>query len=61
MLEEGRPCEDVVTQLMAVRAAAEHAAVRIVRDHVDDCLAKLPPRRARRAVHEAVALLGRIG
>ncbi len=61
MLEEGRPCEDVVTQLLAVRAAAEHAAVRLVRDHVDECMAELPPKRAREAVHEAVALLGRIG
>ena len=34
MLEEGRPCEDVITQIMAARAALDKVA------HMEECLAE---------------------
>ncbi len=60
MIEEGRECEDVVTQLMAVRAAVERAAAELISSHVDECVATMSRPRARTAVRDAVALLGRL-
>ncbi len=60
MLEDGRDCEAVVTQVMAVRAALERVAAELVSSRVDDCVATLPRARARTAVRDAVALLGRL-
>jgi len=61
MLEEGRDCEDVVTQLVAVRAAVDRAAGEVVLAHVDECMARLPPEQVRETVGRAVKMLGRIG
>lgn len=61
MIDEGAGCEPVVTQMLAVRAAIDAAAARIVLEHVDECMRDLPPRRAREAAHEAIALLSRLG
>ena len=38
MLEEGRPCEDVITQVMAVRAALDKVALNVMGDHMEECL-----------------------
>lgn len=40
MLEEGRPCEDVITQVMAVRAALDKVALSVMADHMEECLAE---------------------
>jgi DNA-binding FrmR family transcriptional regulator len=61
MLEEGRACEDVVTQLMAVRAAVDRAAGEIVVAHIDECMTRLPPEQVRETVGRAIKLLGRVG
>ena len=61
MLEEGRDCEDVVTQLMAVRAAVDRAAGDVVMAHIDECMTRLPPEQVRATVGRAVKMLGRIG
>jgi DNA-binding FrmR family transcriptional regulator len=60
MLEEGRACEDVVTQLMAVRAAVDRAAGELVVAHIDECMTRLPPEQVRETVGRAVKMLGRI-
>jgi DNA-binding FrmR family transcriptional regulator len=60
MIDEGRACEDVVTQLMAARAAIDHAAAALVADHVDECVATLSRPRARTKVRDAVALFTRL-
>lgn len=60
MLEEGRSCEDVVTQLMAVRAAVDRAAGEVVVAHIDDCISRLPPDQVKETVGRAVKMLGRI-
>ncbi|HUX85951.1 MAG TPA: metal-sensing transcriptional repressor [Chloroflexota bacterium] len=60
MLEEGQSCEEVVTQLMAVRAAVDRAAAEVVASHLDQCLATLPPDEARTRAGQAVRLLARL-
>ncbi len=60
MIEAGRGCEEIVTQLMAVRTAVDRVAGEIVMAHVDECVASLPKERARTSVGRAVRLLGRV-
>ncbi len=60
MLEEGRECEEVVTQLMAVRAAVDRAAGELVVAHIDECVASLAPDQVRETIGRAVKMLGRI-
>jgi len=38
MVEEGRPCPDVLIQLAAVRAAIDRASRLVLEDHVESCL-----------------------
>ena len=38
MLSEGRECEDVLTQLMAVRSGLEQVSLLLLDHHVKDCL-----------------------
>ncbi len=37
MLDEQRPCEDVITQLMAARAALDKVGISIITQHVQEC------------------------
>ena len=60
MLDEGRACEDVVTQLMAVRSAVDRAAGELVMAHIDECIARLPPEQVKETVGRAVKMLGRL-
>ncbi len=59
MLDEQRTCEEVVTQIMAARAALDEVLRVILTERVDECLATLPPDEARKAVSRAVGLLAR--
>lgn len=38
MIEEGRPCVDVATQLHAVERAVAEAKRALIHDHIDHCL-----------------------
>jgi len=38
MVAEGRPCDEVVTQLLAVRAAVEQVGLLLLTQQVEDCL-----------------------
>jgi len=60
MLEESRSCEDVVTQLLAVRTAIERIATELITTHIDECLANLPPDQARETIGRAVKILGHL-
>lgn len=60
MIDEGRSCSDVVTQLMAARAALDRVTEEIITSHVDECLTGLSPGEARAAVNQAIRLLARI-
>ncbi|MBM6997608.1 Copper-sensing transcriptional repressor CsoR [compost metagenome] len=38
MMEEGKPCKEVVSQLSAVRSAADRAMAQIVADNLQQCI-----------------------
>ncbi len=39
MVEQGRPCNEVVVQLMAVSKAVERAALQVVTENLRECVA----------------------
>lgn len=57
MLDDGRDCASVVTQLMAVREAVDRAASEMVTAHIDECVRTLPRERAREAVRSGIGLM----
>ena len=38
MVEDGRPCTDVLIQLAAVRAAIDRASRLVLEDHIESCV-----------------------
>lgn len=38
MPEEDRSCEDVLTQMLAIRSAVEQVCLRMTQQHVRDCI-----------------------
>lgn len=59
MLDDNRPCEDLVTQLLAARNALDQVIREVVSEEISVCVSTLPPEQARVAVSRAVALLMR--
>jgi DNA-binding FrmR family transcriptional regulator len=59
MLDEQRPCEEVVTQLLAARSALDRVIREILTDRVAECVTSLPPTEAQAAVSRAMALVMR--
>lgn len=62
MLEEERPCEDVITQLMAARAALDKVGISIITQHVKEC-ARLRPEEGgdeSKSLERALALFLRL-
>src|SRR5215470_15663173 len=59
MLDESRPCEEVVTQLLAARNALDQVIREVLSEQVTECVSTLPPDQARAAVLRAVGLLMR--
>ncbi len=41
MVDEDRPCEDIITQLMAARAALDKVGIAVISQHVREC-ARMP-------------------
>lgn len=60
MLDEGKSCEDVVTQIFAARAGMDKVAAEVLKCHITETLVENPPDVARESVLRAVALLTRI-
>ncbi len=57
MLEEGRPCEDVITQVMAVRAALDKVALSVMADHMEECLTETVSSTEKKATIERALTL----
>ena len=38
MLDDDRPCEDVLTQMLAIRSAVEQVCLGVTERHVSDCV-----------------------
>lgn len=60
MLAEGKPCEEVVTQILAARAAMDRVAIEVLKCQIDETLRDLSPDEARTSVLRAVELLNRV-
>ncbi len=60
MLDGQRNCEDVITQVLAARAAMDKVAAEVLKHHVDECLSEMPPEEARSAISRAVQLINKI-
>src|SRR5579871_6422266 len=59
MIEGHRPCDQVLMQVMAARAALEKVAAAVVTTSIDECLA-LPPEQARQVIGNSVSMLARL-
>ena len=63
MVEDGRYCIDIVTQISAVRAALRRAEEEILRDHVSHCvehaIASGNKTDQRKKISEIIDVLGR--
>ncbi len=59
MVDDGRPCDEILTQVLAARTALERAAGEIVGTYIDECLAGGSPEEARERIGRAVKLLTR--
>ncbi|MFS8523793.1 MAG: metal-sensitive transcriptional regulator [Limnochordales bacterium] len=61
MLEEGRSCEDIVTQLSALRNAVEKVATHVILENLEACiLSGQPDIDPKDAVREAKRLMLRL-
>jgi len=60
MLADGKSCEQVVTQILAARAALDGVAMEVLRCQVDEAMTEKPPAEAREAVLRAISLLNRV-
>ena len=60
MLADGKPCEDVVTQIFAARAGMDRVAAEVLKCHVTDALSTGSPDEAREAVLRAISLLNKV-
>ena len=61
MLESGRDCEAVLTQILAVRAALDRTAAAVSSGYVSECLRGDPPEVAEQRLSRIVTLLARTG
>jgi DNA-binding FrmR family transcriptional regulator len=44
MVDSGRDCEEILTQIMAVRSSLDHVGLLVMEMHIDRCLVEnLPP------------------
>jgi len=62
MVEEGRRCEDIMIQLLAVRSSIDQVALQVLSDQIDNCLspqATVDP-EMKRTLQEAVKLWAKL-
>ena len=57
MLEEGRNCDDVLTQLMAIRSALDGVVSQVVVQHCRKCVKSMPSDEATESVGRTVRSL----
>ena len=60
MLGEGKSCEQVVTQILAARAAMDRVATEVLKCQVTDALGEQASPESRAAVLRAIDLLNRV-
>lgn len=60
MLEEGRECQDLLTQLAAIRGAAHQIALHLMEDYALDCVNNRTDQSADEAISKMVNMLGKL-
>jgi DNA-binding FrmR family transcriptional regulator len=60
MIDDGRPCDDILTQVLAARTALERTAGEIVGTYIDECIAEGSLDEARSRLQRTVKLLTRV-
>lgn len=60
MIDEGRACDDILTQVLAARTALERTAGEIVGAYIDECMTEGSPDEARSRLQRTVKLLTRV-
>ena len=62
MVEEGRYCGDILTQLLAVRSSLDQVALQVFNEQIENCLSPEAPVDAdtRRRLQEAVKLWAKL-
>lgn len=60
MLDDGKPCEEVVTQILAARAGMDRVATEVIKCYVADAMVQEPAQDAREAVLRAISLLAKV-
>jgi DNA-binding FrmR family transcriptional regulator len=60
MIDAGRSCDEILTQVLAARTALERTAGEIVGTYIDECLAEGAPGEARARLQRTVKLLTRV-
>ena len=61
MIREERDCEEVVTQLLAVRAALDRVIDLELASGLTDCMKSLPPGVAEKEVSRLVGMVAKVG
>ena len=61
MVEGGRDCEAVLTQILAIRAALDRTAAAVSTNYVSECLRAETPEVAEQRLARVVSLLARTG
>lgn len=61
MVEEGKDCEAILTQLMAARAALDKAGLFIVEYHLDECLRGTADEQVKNRLNRIIELFLRFG
>ncbi len=57
MLEDDRSCDDILTQLMAIRSALDSVVEQVVIQHCQECVATMPSEQASDSVGKTVRSL----
>lgn len=60
MLDDGKTCEQVVTQILAARAAMDSVATELLRCQIDEAMSGQSPDDARATVLRAMNLLAKV-
>ena len=63
MVEEKRDCQDIITQLLAVRAGLDQAGLQLITTNIHDCLSaeRVGDEQAARSLEQAIRLWVKLG
>lgn len=59
MISEDRPCDEVLTQILAAKAALDRVTTDLVESHMDSCFQKLSPDEVKTQMAKTIQLLCR--